>query len=243
MSNYFIFFPTVDYKFGDETTNARFKNISIYTDVLDQVADATSSYQDYFIIPGERPDHVSDKLYGTPEYHWTFYLMNDAIREQRWPVTDSRLYDLSLEKYSAKVITTRSKLTDKLKIAQTLSGGSSGATATIGKRNLDLGQLFLENVSGTFIAGENVNSTNANGDIETITIFSFTDQYNTVHHYENADGSYADIDPEVGPGVLLTGVTYFNRLEKLNTANRQLKVIKPTIINEVVRAFRDAVRS
>ena len=108
--------------------------------------------------------------------------MNDNIREQRWPVTDSRLYDLSLEKYSTKVITTRSKLTDKLKIAQTLSGGSSGATATIGKRNLDLGQLFLENVSGTFIAGENVYSTNANGDIETITIFSFTDQYNTVHH-------------------------------------------------------------
>ena len=243
MSNYFQFVPTINYKFGDETTNARFKNISIYTDVLDQVADGISSYEDYFIIPGERPDHVSDKLYGTPEYHWTFYLMNDNIREQRWPVTDSRLYDLSLEKYSTKVITTRSKLTDKLKIAQTLSGGSSGATATIGKRNLDLGQLFLENVSGTFIAGENVNSTNANGDIETITIFSFTDQYNTVHHYENADGSYADIDPEVGPGVLLTEVTYFNRLEKLNTANRRLKVIKPTIINEVVRAFRDAVRS
>lgn len=243
MSNYFKFFPMTQYKFGDETDPATFENISIYADAVDQVADTISAYQKYYILPGERPDHVSNKLYGTPDYHWTFYFMNDVVREQRWPVTDARLFDAAVAKYPTKVITTRTKLTDKMKVGQTLTGASSGATATIGKRNLDLGQLFLENVSGDFVASESVNSTNANGVIETLIVFSFADQYNAAHHYENASGETVDIDPEVGPGGLLTEVSYFNRLERLNSANREIIVIKPSLISEVVAAFREAIRS
>jgi len=241
MSGYFRYFPMVNYKFGDETSEATFEDISIYADVIDQISDASTVYEEYYILPNERPDQVSEKLYGTPSLHWTFYLMNDGIRHQRWPVSNNKLFELVERAYPTRVITTKTKLTDKFKVGQTITGTSSTATAKIGKRNLDIGQLFLENVDGTFTAGENVNSTNADETVETINVTSFEFQYNTAHHYENALGQTVDIDPEVGPGAELTEITYLQRVDRLNEANRQLKVIKPGSVNDIVKAFRDAV--
>ena len=243
MSNYFKYFPIIDYKFGNETDLAKFEDLSIYADVIDQVADAVTAYEEYYILPDERPDQVSEKLYGTPDYHWTFFLMNDNIREQRWPLSPNALFDTAVVKYPTTVLTTRTKLTDKFKVGQTITGATSSATGKIAVRNLDLGQLYLENVSGTFIAGENVNSTNSNNVVEVISLTSSELQYNAAHHYEDANGNTVDIDPEVGPGAQLTEITWFDRVNRLNEANREIKILKPGIIRDVVRAFRDAVGS
>ena len=241
MSNFFKFFPVIDYKFGDNGNTDKFENIAIYSNVIDQVLNNVSPYQDYYVLPGERPDQVSQKLYSTPNYHWTFFLMNTDIRESGFPLSPQQLYDQAVTVYPTRVITTRTKLTDKFKVGQTINGTSSAATATIAKRNLDLGQLFLEDTSGTFVAGENVNSTNDEGVIETISVNSFEYQYNAAHHYVNASGTWVDIDPEVGPGAQLTEVTWLERLQEINDAKRQMRVIKPSIIREVARSFRDAV--
>ena len=243
MSNYFKYFPIIDYKFGNETDLAKFEDLSIYADVIDQVADAVTAYEEYYILPDERPDQVSEKLYGTPDYHWTFFLMNDNIREQRWPLSPNALFDTAVVKYPTTVLTTRTKLTDKFKVGQTITGATSSATGKIAVRNLDLGQLYLENVSGTFIAGENVNSTNSNNVVEVILLTSSELQYNAAHHYEDANGNTVDIDPEVGPGAQLTEITWFDRVNRLNEANREIKILKPGIVRDVVRAFRDAVGS
>lgn len=243
MSNFFKFFPLTDYRFGDNETLDQFENISIYANIVDQVINNVSAYTEYYVLPEDRPDVVSERLYGTPNYHWTFYLTNDDVRETGWPLSPQQLFNHALELYPTRVITTRTKLTDKFKVGQTITGSTSAATATIGKRNLDLGQLFLENVDGTFVAGENVTSVNSDGDTETIVVTSFEFQYNAAHHYENSDKEYVDIDPEVGPGAQLVEITWTQRLERLNDAKRQMKVIKPSIIRDVVRSFRDAVGS
>lgn len=243
MSNFFRFFPIVDYQFGTNGETDQFENISIYANVVDQVVNNVAAYQEYYLLPGERPDQVSQKLYNTPNYHWTFFLMNDTIRESGWPLSPQQLREEAEYRYSTRVITTRTKLTDKFKVGQTITGTSSAATATIEKRNLDLGQLFLKDVSGTFVAGENINSTNGDGDIEVIVATSFEFQYNAAHHYTNSAGHIVDIDPEVGPGAQLTEVTWLGRLQAINDAKREMKVIKPSIINEVVRSYRDAVQA
>jgi len=243
MSSYFKYFPMVDYKFGDETNISKVEDISLYADIIDQIADATTAYDEYYILPGERPDQVSEKLYGNPNYHWTFYLMNEAIREQRWPVSNNKVFELAESKYATRVITTKTKLTDKFKVGQTITGSTSSATATIGKRNLDLGQLFIENIDKTFIAGESINSINANNVIETIVVNSYEFQYNAAHHYEDAAGDTVDIDPEVGPGALINEVTYLDRVNRLNEANREIRVIKAGIIRDVVKSFRESIGS
>ena len=93
MSIYFSNFQNVIQWFGEEGLSNRVENIGIFSDVIDQIKDASTSYQDYYILPDERPDQVSFKLYGSINYYWTFWLMNNHIREQGWPLSNKKIYE------------------------------------------------------------------------------------------------------------------------------------------------------
>jgi hypothetical protein len=240
--SYFTEFPKVDYVFGQEASTTTFQDLSVYADIIDQVKDAVSLYEDYYVLPDERPDQVSYKLYGTTENYWTFFLINEKLRESGWPLGPGRVFDHAKKIYSDYILNTRTVLTDKFKVGQTITGLSSGATAKIKHRELDLGQLYLGNVVGTFTDGETVSSTNTSGTLETIVSQSVKQKYNAAHHYENADKEYVDIDPTVGPGALLTEVTWLDRLNKQNDEQRAIRVIRPSEIRSVIRSFREAVR-
>ena len=115
MSNFFRFFPVVDYKFGNNGSTDKIENIAIYANIVDQVINNVTTYTEYNILPEDRPDTVSQKLYGTPNFHWTFYLANDDIRSSGWPLSPRQLFNQIVELYPTRVITTRTKLTDKFK--------------------------------------------------------------------------------------------------------------------------------
>ena len=240
---YFKNFPAVPYGFGDESLPSVFRNLSLYATVIDEVRNNIAFYQDYHIQEFERPDQVSYKLYGTPNFHWTFYFMNDNIRERGWPLSNRDIIAKAQKLYSLNTITTRTLLVDRFKIGQTISGTVSGATAKIDHRHLNIGQLVVSSVVGTFRAGETVQSTNADGIVEEIVVTSFEEEYNSAHHYENAAGEYVDIDPTVGPGAQLTEVTYLDRLVNENDELKQIRVIKPTSVVDVTNAFKEAIRS
>ena len=86
MSKYFSNFKPVYYRFGDNEPYSIFQNLTQYVDLIDQLKANNNFYQDYTIIAGERPDVTSFKLYGSPEYYWTFFLLNDKLRESGWPI-------------------------------------------------------------------------------------------------------------------------------------------------------------
>jgi hypothetical protein len=241
--SYFKHFPRTYYTFGTEAQPDVFENIARYSDVIDQVRDATTTYEDYFIQGGERPDQVSMKLYDNPNFHWTFYLLNTKLREGGWPLSQRKIREKALKDYKDTILTTRTKLTDKFKLGQTITGLTSGATAVIRDRNIDLGQLWIGSESGTFIVGETITSDSPTNGAESIVLTSTAPQYNTAHHYENADGEWVDIDPEVGPGAQLTEVTWFDRLRAANEAQKNIKVLRNDTVIQVVKAFREAVRS
>lgn len=94
--SYFKDFPLTRYKFGNNLPEVYIQDISIYVDLLDQLSDATAFYQKYTILDGDRPDTLSYKLYGTTDYHWTFYLLNPTLRESGWPLSYKEL-ESSLE--------------------------------------------------------------------------------------------------------------------------------------------------
>ncbi len=238
---YFRNFPIISYKFGDETTSDRFRNIAIYSDVVDQIKNVASSYVDYYVLPNERPDQVSYKLYGSTSYHWTFELMNPKIRERGWPLSQQKIYEKGLADYNELVLTTRTKLTDKFKVGQTISGNASGHNGTIIHRELDLGQLYVANNTGTFNAEETIQSTNSAGDIETITLTSTSSKYNVAHHYENSDNEWVDIDPETGPGAGITEITWLDRLNSQNDELRQIRIVKRNLIHQISESFSQSL--
>lgn len=243
---YFTSLERLLYKFGNEQTTVSFQDISSYVDVIDQVKDSIAFYSLYDINEGYRPDQLSLALYGTPLYYWTFFIMNDNLRQQGWPLSNEELDRVIKREYPHRTVTTRDDLTGIFKVGQTVTGSSSGATGTIAHRHLDLGQLMLDDAVGTFQDGEQLQSTvvTLTEDIvQSISIVSSEEEYNSAHHYEDVNGNIVDIDPFIGPGAQLTEITNYQRYYNENEALKRIRIIKPSIINSIITNYKKALRS
>ena len=239
--NYFKNFGFAEYRFGNNTDIDLVQNITKYVDLIDQIRNNISFTEKYNILSGDRPDVVSHKLYGTMDYYWTFYLMNEHVRLSGWPLNNDEILDQVKSKYPNRVLTTTSEIGALFPVGQVIEGQSSSAIGEIVKRNLDLGQLFVKLTQGTsFTAGETISyvDTSATGSpTRTLSITGETEQYNAVHHYED-NGVQVDIDPFSGPGVSLTPITYRDRLESRNDALKEIVVIRPSEITTIVSEFQ-----
>jgi hypothetical protein len=247
---FFKDFPRTAYIFGDqETTGGQqvtyeiFQDISRYTDILDQIKDNVSFYQNYTIQENDRPDQVSFKLYGSPEYHWTFFLMNEKLRNQGWPLTMRQLDEVAKRDFPHYTITTRDDLTSIFLVGQTAIGSVSAAKGEILRRYLDLGQVVVDSQKA-FLAGEAVRNVAPTADgTGSIDVQSISKEYLAAHHYEDVNGNWVDIDPAQGPGAQLVEVTHYDRYVKENNQLKNIRIIKPELMQEVVSAFTQAIKS
>jgi len=250
MSTYFNNFPRTLYRFGDETTTNRFQDLSTYVEIFDAIKDNSSAYTYYHVQDRERPDQLSFKLYGTTDYYWTFFAINDHIREQGWPLSNRELFDKVVKDFPHTTITTRDLLASVFKVGETLQGLSSGATATVHHRHIELGQLVIKDIVGTFQTGETLITTSEVAFVDgvpfvsaNIVLNSIGDEYLSAHHYEDASGVHVDIDPTVGPGALITEKTHLDRYNTINDALKIIRVLKTNVITQVYDAFNDSLRS
>tara|TARA_Y100000114_G_scaffold99181_1_gene92371 strand:- start:220 stop:948 length:729 start_codon:yes stop_codon:yes gene_type:complete len=240
---YFNDFPNSFYKFGDEVSPVIFQNISLYSDVVDQVKDGISFLNFHTIQEGFRPDQVSIQLYGSPFFYWTFYLLNDDLREQGWPLPNHELINYLKKILPNTVINTVDEFATKFKVGQTVTGGSSGLSGKIIKRDLDLGKITIEGNVAFRTGGELFTTTNADGNLETLTGTSTVKEFQSTSHYVDGTGTIVDIDPQSGPGALLTEKTFEDVYFTVNESLRQIKVIKPSQINNIVTSYKKSIRS
>lgn len=152
--SYFRNFPLITYKFGDETTETLFQDLSAHVDLFEQVSDQVSFYEYYTIIDGERPDTLSYKLYNTVDYYWMFSLLNPQLIYQGWPLTTNQLYTYATDLYPyttlnvdlSSPVSLQSFLTH-FKVGEVLYQGNANnpsAKAVIIEKNTDLGQLVVK---------------------------------------------------------------------------------------------------
>jgi len=61
-----------------------------------------SSYMNHIISDGERPDVTSYILYGTANYHWTFFVINENLRKglSEWPMSQYELDTFISDRYN-----------------------------------------------------------------------------------------------------------------------------------------------
>jgi hypothetical protein len=243
---FFKNFPRTLYQFGGETSATAIQNISVYVDIIDQIKDNINFYEFVEIKDNDRPDTLSQDLYGTVRYYWTFYLLNDSIRERGWPLTVQQVRQKAIEDYPNVVLTTRDGLnfTNHFAIGDTVAGQSSGATGIVIKRNWDLGQLFVRKTNSLSFSGSEVLRDNTDPEFpQTVQLVSAVNEYEAVHHYVDGDGVRTDVDPFSAPSVLLTPVTYLERYQDTNDELRRIKVIKRTAISQVTKAYKEALRT
>ena len=246
MSQFFRNFPLVGYNFGNEVNPALFQNISAYIKVIDDIADDIAFYTTVHIQDYDRPDSFSYKLYGTTEFYWTFYYLNDDIRESGWPLPQQDLLPKAKVDYPHQTVITTGDISKTFLPGHTVTGSISGSTGTVIKRYLDLGQIIVKSPNN-FNVGENItpsiNGVAQVGDFKVVT--SNVEQYNSVHHYEDASKDYVDIGlVPSGTGTNAfpslsgkTPVTYFERILAKNDSLREIKCLKPDVAVQVKAEF------
>lgn len=237
---YFTSFDRTLYRFGNSSIATVFTDLTKYVNMVDELKDNVVTYTKYHILEGDRPDTLSLRLYGTPLYYWTFSLMNDHIRLNGWPLTH---YDLDAKikrEFPNTTIVSRNSLTGIMKIGQIVTGAASGTSGTIIHRDANFGHLVVEGTK-TFTDGESLTSPNSSGGTDTCTLTSHSEEYNAIHHYEDASGDWKDADPAVGNPGSYVEITNFNRWYNQNENLKIINILRPNIIEEVVGAYRKAI--
>ena len=240
MSTYFENFPTVSYQFGVKLPAVAYQNLTAYVDIIDQIKDNIAFYRNYYIQEGDRPDQLSFSLYGTTDYYWMFYLLNDHIKEQGWPLTYDALSTLIDKDLIHTVVETKDIISDKFKVGQLVTGSSSGVSGTIAHRNLDLGQLYIKDLQG----GENFGSTEVltsqvGESVESITLISSAAEKNAVRYYIDGDSLHSDIDPHADRPNNKTPVTHLDYYIAENDKLKAIRILKPDAVRDIFREFQD----
>ena len=249
---YFPNYPTIDYRFGSEAYIVKAPNLAAYSQIIDDTKNSRSLYADYTILDGQRADHVSQALYDTPKYHWTFFYMNDHLRESGWPLDQVTIDRVIKKNHPNVTLTTTDDIFSTFLVGSIINGGTSSARGTIVRRNLDMGQIIVQPDIGSqsWIHGELATVREPDEDLVTreynITIHKTKDEADGFHHYESlSTNEHVDIDPTTiegldgPPGV--TGVTIRQLYNDRNDLLKKIRVIKPSAIRQIAKEFESVM--
>ena len=283
--SYFSMFPTTGYDYYRDgiIQNA----VGIYKSVrpLQNYIDDMSGYNFYEIKNGERPDVTSQRLYGTPNYYWTFFIINEFLHDGIgvWPMSQEDLTEYINNEYNGYAIETRPDLlrnsdaqiieyTDSLAgrftMGETITGGISGASGTLTKKDIYLNQLIVQNVSGGAFLG---NGSGNVGGLEDVTgttsldsVLSFMAyKYASAphHYYRTDDPTQAQVSPTVffsqsddAPTNNVINVGSTSTAELSYTTNRQhihalnderskIRVLDGAMISKFVSTFESLINA
>jgi hypothetical protein len=231
MSYYFQGFPTIQYQVEDETHTTEVVDIFRTIRPKQSLKDDILLYTKYTIQDGERPDHVSQKLYGTPDYYWVFFMVNEELTNIHtdWPLSRKEIQDFVAIKYSGYVLKTNDNIATKFTRDEIVQGLLSGATAKLVSKDTNTNTLRIVDQDGEFSPGEIIQGQTSG---HTCTITIQTEFYNATKYYVDGDGNV------VHKGVVgAVPVTYLeDELEK-NDAKAEIKVVRPQYITRLSEEF------
>ena len=208
------------------------KNLTAKAKVSDELLNNAGFYQTVEIVDGERPDHLSQRLYNTSVYHWTFLLLNPQIKNiwDDWPMSASQLVEYCTNKYQYLAADTDESLVDKFIVGETVTGSVSGATGIVKEIHVNLGYVTIEKTSGTFvITGETIQGGNSSDSIACNFIKS---QAYAPRHHIDGSGNWVK---RASSGT--TAYSYIDYESAVTEQNRNIKVIKPEHIQRVAQKF------
>lgn len=232
---YFKYFPKIQYDLDANGQTRTIVDTFRFAKVVTNFKDDITFYRFYDIQEGERPDHVSQKLYGTPNYYWTFFLCNPELKslENDWPVESGELEEKLAHKYPNKVLTINTNdFHSKFDVNEQINGLISGATATYIGKDSNKGYITIKSVTGKFSNGEIVQG-QTSGD--TATIGTQVNEILAPHHYEKDNLQV----PRGTAGA--SEVTNLQYEQGKNDEKKKIKVIRPELISDVASQFRSIV--
>jgi len=105
---YFSYFPDINYvsRTTDRSANDEFipvKNIFRRPKLRDDLESVLTAFEDYMIIGDDRPEQVSEKVYGDPRFDWVILTTNNITKIQdQWPLNSVDFQKYILAKYGSE---------------------------------------------------------------------------------------------------------------------------------------------
>lgn len=251
---YFSNFANINYDFDGSGIERSVKNLAQYSTIISKNIDDATFYSYYNIQDGARPDNVSEELYGTPEYYWTFFIVNNELQNywQDWPKSSEALRQFTEEEYIglAAIFDADVEAFGKFVVGGTVNGSLSNATGKVIAIYPTQGYIQIEqdkdSAANFRTAGESITLTAANSTktediarvgntIECISIVKAV--YAPNHHIDDGTGERtrrrtAGTSP----------VTHFEEENEVNLIKSRIKVIKPAHIGKVVAFWEKVMR-
>ena len=100
--NYFNKFPKVLFDVNNDGAFSVITDITKTVDINTFDEDSITYYTFQEIADGERPDNLSYRLYGTPQYYWTFFVINDNLKaglNNSWPLNSHAFEEMMVKEY------------------------------------------------------------------------------------------------------------------------------------------------
>lgn len=231
---YFKFFPKLKYDLDDNKETREIVDVFRFAKVVSNTTiDDISLYTYYEVGDGERPDHVSQKLYGTPDYYWTFFLVNPEMKNlfNDWPMSTEQIEDHIDLLYPGHVINSNDVFFNKLQIGETVTGILSGATGVVVDKNSNLGWIRISNKVGTFQAESVQGQTSS----DIVVITGETNYRYATHHFSTSEGT---VPRGTAGAIKVTNEKY--ELDE-NDKRKRIKVVKPNQVQDVAQQFRNII--
>jgi hypothetical protein len=269
--SFFKQFPLVDYDIGLNGTINKMVNLFRSVRPIRSFVDNPSLYTYYEIKNGERPDVVSQQLYGTSEFYWTFFVINEFLHDgyKVWPMSQEQLYKYIQEEYNGYAISTRVSFIDStiqnsiaglFEIGETITGANSGAQGTLTKKDIDLNQLVVQNMTNSAAFHgrrddgsattpfESISGSKTFDDVSTHNVWPYAE---APHHYYMLDDEGVkrqftnmshifDTEYAVGSSAL-EYVSNRQYLYDQNDERSKIRVISPNAIGEFVDKFEKLI--
>ena len=269
--NFFKNFPVVEVDLQRDGRVNKMVNIFKSVRPLQNFIDDSALYTFYEIKNGERPDIVSQRLYKTSEFYWTFFVINDFLHDgyRSWPMSQEVLEKYLEVEYEGFALVTHPEVdtnsdgsvieyTNSLagenitytvdgtryRLGETVTGSSSNATGKVTKKNLDLNQLIVQSVSGTFVSGENVDGATSSASVQVAEVFKYAEAPH--HYYKKGDTEERPVTPRKFINSQLatsdSDLDYTSNREYINELNEErslIRVIQPEYISQFVEQFEN----
>lgn len=232
--SYFTHFPKVDYDILGDGITQSVTNITSYVDINSKLLDDISFYSEYVIADRQRPDNVSMTLYGTDKYYWTFFIINEHLKNSytNWPRKQSSLEEFCQSKYEGIGAVVNGDVFGKFIPGEVVTGQISGATGNVIGIYPSTEWVQIEKTSGSpdfTVGGETIVGSDGQA---SVTATSINDSLHAPRHFVDSAGNITD---KKSSGT--TAVSFYKHEVELNLSNSKIRVIKPALISKVFKLF------
>lgn len=241
---YFANFPKIVYDF-DLSNGVDYRIITDITRnvrLRKQILENISLYDYYDIVEGETPEIISEKIYGTPYYHWIIMLVNqrydyvsdfpltqlelDAYIDKKYGDKKYHVHDYKVDgiiKEGVNIVTLRDSVIEgggigEMAVGKTLVSVTNGYEARIDDIIVESDnytvQIEVSLRTGKFLQGETVKILGEN--------------------------TYAEVVSSTVPGQYTTTSNYDYEFA-LNESKRRIKIVDPKLVEQIVKEFKDII--